>query len=235
MGPVRKADPTLFGSLNAILFPFNIMFGSSRKWQTGELICMSTKKLFIGCASNKAYDRFPVQGLWDAIRPTRSIASRSSGGGKRIAATLTQLGYPTKNALKAWYQEYEQRQDVSMGYARSRLKYSAEQKQIAVDHYQDHGRCIASTLKALGYPCKGTLTSWIDELSPETRKHLVSKGSGVVHSETFKNAAVIDLCMRAPLLSKNHKKLRRRKKQKKTEVYASSKSAKIVVVAGQGN
>jgi transposase-like protein len=116
---------------------------------------------------------------------------------KRIAATLTQLGYPTKNALKAWYQEYEQRQDVSMGYARSRLKYSAEQKQIAVDHYQDHGRCIASTLKALGYPCKGTLTSWIDELSPETRKHLVSKGSGVVHSETFKNAAVIDLCMRA--------------------------------------
>jgi hypothetical protein len=57
---------------------------------------------------------------------------------KRIAATLTQLGYPTKNALKTWYREYEQQQDVSMGYARSRLKYSEEQKQLAVDHYLDH-------------------------------------------------------------------------------------------------
>ena len=54
---------------------------------------------------------------------------------KRIAATIIQLGYPTKNALKTWYQEYEQRQDVSMGYARSRLKYSAKQKQFAVNHY----------------------------------------------------------------------------------------------------
>jgi transposase-like protein len=72
---------------------------------------------------------------------------------KRIAATLTQLGYPTKNALKTWYREYEQQQDVSMGYARSKLKYSKEQKQLAVDHYLDHDRCIASTLKTLGYPC----------------------------------------------------------------------------------
>ena len=27
---------------------------------------------------------------------------------KRIAATLKPLGYPTKNALKTWYREYEQ-------------------------------------------------------------------------------------------------------------------------------
>lgn len=60
----------------------------------------------------------------------------------------------------------------------------------------DHDRCIASTLKALGYPCRGTLTSWIGELAPETRKRLVSKGIRTVHSEAFKNAAVIDLCMR---------------------------------------
>ena len=45
---------------------------------------------------------------------------------KRIAATIIQLGYPTKNALKTWYREYEQRQDVSLGYARSRLKYSEQ-------------------------------------------------------------------------------------------------------------
>jgi len=115
---------------------------------------------------------------------------------KRIAATLTQLGYPTKNALKTWYREYEQQQDVSMGYARSRLKYSEEQKQLAVDHYLDHDRCIASTLKSLGYPCRGTLTGWISELFPNTRKPLTSKGIRTLHSEAFKNAAVIDLCMR---------------------------------------
>mgnify|MGYP001339380661 FL=1 len=29
--------------------------------------------------------------------------------GKRIGLTIRQLGYPTKNALKTWYREYEQR------------------------------------------------------------------------------------------------------------------------------
>lgn len=115
---------------------------------------------------------------------------------KRIAATITQLGYPTKNALKTWYREYEQRQDVSKGYVRSKQKYSEAQKKLAVDHYLDHDRCIAGTIKALGYPSRGLLTRWIDELSPETRKRLVSKGIRAVHSEAFKNAAVIDLCMR---------------------------------------
>ena len=83
-----------------------------------------------------------------------------------------------------------------MGYARSRLKYSAKQNQFAVDQYLDHGCCITGTIKALGYPCRDTLTNWIGELAPETRKRLVSKGIRAVHSEAFKNAAVIDLCMR---------------------------------------
>ena len=29
--------------------------------------------------------------------------------GKRVGLTLRQLGYPTKNALKHWHLEYEQR------------------------------------------------------------------------------------------------------------------------------
>ena len=61
---------------------------------------------------------------------------------KRISAAIIQLGYPTKDAFKAWYREYEQRQDVSTRYVRSRLKYSEKQKQLAVDHYLDQGRCI---------------------------------------------------------------------------------------------
>ena len=29
--------------------------------------------------------------------------------GKRTSPTIRQLGYPTKNALKGWYREYQQR------------------------------------------------------------------------------------------------------------------------------
>lgn len=71
--------------------------------------------------------------------------------GKRVRATIRQLGYPTKNALKGWHREYERRFDLPRGYARSKPKYSQEQKEVAVSHFLDHGRCIAFTIKALGY------------------------------------------------------------------------------------
>ena len=33
--------------------------------------------------------------------------------GKRVRATIRQLGYPTKNALKGWYREFELRLDLA--------------------------------------------------------------------------------------------------------------------------
>jgi putative transposase len=33
--------------------------------------------------------------------------------GKRVKATIRQLGYPTKNALKSWYREHERRGDLA--------------------------------------------------------------------------------------------------------------------------
>lgn len=36
--------------------------------------------------------------------------------GKRTVATIRQLGYPTKNALKGWHREYEQGHDLQVGY-----------------------------------------------------------------------------------------------------------------------
>lgn len=35
--------------------------------------------------------------------------------GKRVRATILQLGYPTKNALKGWHREYEKRHDLPAG------------------------------------------------------------------------------------------------------------------------
>jgi len=116
--------------------------------------------------------------------------------GKRVGPTIRQLGYPTKNALKSWYREYEQSRDVQVGYVRSRQKYSTEQKQAAVEHYLDHDRCIASTMKVLGYPGRATLTAWLDELHPEVRKRVVGRTAYMQHPLELKNAAVIELCTR---------------------------------------
>jgi putative transposase len=118
------------------------------------------------------------------------------GLGKRIGATIRHLGYPTKNALKAWYREYEHAHDLPLAYARSRPRFSDEQKRVAVEHYLKYDRCIAWTIRELGYPCRSTLTAWIDELHPETRKRVVGKARGVVRSAELKQAAVIELCTR---------------------------------------
>jgi len=116
--------------------------------------------------------------------------------GKRLRATLRQLGYPTKRSLVSWYREYEQSHDLQVGYARSVQKYSAEQMQVAVQHYLDHDRCIASTIRALGYPCRSVLTGWIDELHPEVRQRIVGRAPQVLHPWEIKSAAVIELCTR---------------------------------------
>ena len=116
--------------------------------------------------------------------------------GKRIGATLRQLGYPTKNALKSWHREFEQRQYLPAASVRSWQKYSDEHKQAAVEHYFNHDRCMTGTIKALGYPCRDTFAAWIDELHPEARYHVVGKAGAVLHSPEVKQAAVIELCTR---------------------------------------
>jgi hypothetical protein len=50
--------------------------------------------------------------------------------GKRIRATIRQLGYQTKDSLKAWYREYERCHDLRTGYVRAAPKYSAEQGRL---------------------------------------------------------------------------------------------------------
>lgn len=117
--------------------------------------------------------------------------------GKRMNATLRQLGYPTKNSLKDWYREFESRGDLSSGYIRAKPWYSEEQKRIAIEHYLSHGRCSVATRKALGYPCRATLSVWIDEYDPTARHRVVGQATTAIsRSEQQKRAAVIDLCSR---------------------------------------
>ncbi len=113
--------------------------------------------------------------------------------GKRIGLTIRQLGYPTKNALKTWYREYEQQPDLPAGYAR-RPRFSQTQKERAVEHYLAHGRCIAATIRSLGYPSRSLLSAWLQELHPQEITRVVGRSQEL--APEAKQSAVIALCMR---------------------------------------
>lgn len=72
--------------------------------------------------------------------------------GRRMSATLRQLGYPTKNSLKAWLAEFERNQDLRRGYQRIKRQYTDEQKQRAVDHYIEQGYCLSPHNPKPGLP-----------------------------------------------------------------------------------
>lgn len=115
--------------------------------------------------------------------------------GKRVKVTIRQLGYPTKNALKAWYREHERRGDLAKGFHRA-PKYSMAQQEAAVAHFLHHGRCIDFTRKALGYPCRSVLRSWIYERHPELCQRSVGRSRAVPSPLEVKQEAVIALCTR---------------------------------------
>ena len=81
--------------------------------------------------------------------------------GLRVRATIRQLGYPIKNALKGWYQHFLKYQDLSVSQAPRAPKYSLQQRQAAVAHYLVHYHCIAATIRVLGYTGRGTLSSCV--------------------------------------------------------------------------
>lgn len=113
--------------------------------------------------------------------------------GKRSGLTIRQLGFPTKNTLKDWYQEYERGLGLATGYARA-PRYSHAQKEVAVAHYLEHGRCFAATIKALGYPSRTLLPFWVQELHPQLHKRVVGRPRALTLA--MKQTAVIELCMR---------------------------------------
>lgn len=114
---------------------------------------------------------------------------------KSESAVIHELGYPSPKMLPKWHQELEQEKET--GIIRDRYRragmYSAEQKQVAVKHYLEHGRCLARTMRALGYPCKQLLSKWCEELAPGQYKR-----SSVAVQFTYeqKQDAVVALCSR---------------------------------------
>ena len=120
--------------------------------------------------------------------------------GKRVRPTIRQLGYPTKSSLKGWYNEYQRKLDLPMGYAGREPKFSQAQKAAAVEHYLTHDQCIAVTMRALGYPGRGTLTKWVREAFPEVRRAVVGRVGQRRYPESLKEAGGVELCTRTKLL-----------------------------------
>jgi transposase InsO family protein/transposase-like protein len=113
--------------------------------------------------------------------------------GRRVRLTIRQLGYPTKNALKSWHREFEQGHDLPTCYVR-RPRYSPAQRERAVQHYLENGRCLAATIGILGYPSTTLLSAWVRELHPQAVTRVV--GPFPQLAPAMKQAAVIALCMR---------------------------------------
>ena len=108
--------------------------------------------------------------------------------------TIAELGYPDYSSLRQWYADYIKEQETGIERPDNPyVKYTQEQKETAVDYYNNHGRSISRTIRALGYPSRVLLVKWIKEISPDTRK---LKRKPLQYSQEQKRQAVVDLCSR---------------------------------------
>ena len=115
---------------------------------------------------------------------------------KSPAAVRYELGYPTRNCLYRWYQEYIEHNNSFPEEKVRRSKYTLEQRKAAIDYYLTHGKSISGTIRALGYPGKSALCEWLNEdLADSDRKWFCKRNSSVVRcSQEQKDRAIIAYC-----------------------------------------
>ena len=112
-----------------------------------------------------------------------------------LTDTIRELGYPSQNMLRRWYREYLETGDLHKEYIKQ-PNFSPEQIVTAVEYYLEHGRSIARTCRALGYPSRDTLRGWIEEHAPGQKKASNNGGIVIKYSPEQKKNAVIELCVR---------------------------------------
>ena len=93
----------------------------------------------------------------------------------KAGAVIRELGYPDRHMLVKWFEEYESTGDLHQKILRSE-KYTEDQKQTALQFYQEHGRSITLTVNVLGYPGKTTFKRWLNEAFPDRKKYCVLGG-----------------------------------------------------------
>jgi len=109
--------------------------------------------------------------------------------GNGIALCLTKADHGSRELLESILTDEEDHVD----WLETQLETV---NQIGIEHYLAHDRCIAATMRALGYPCRGTLTKWMREAFPEARRAVVGSVGQRRYPESFKQSGVMELCTR---------------------------------------
>ena len=115
--------------------------------------------------------------------------------GHHAATVLRELGYPNSaQSLVNWYREFEQSGTLHGNY-QTALKYTQEQRAVAVKHYIEHGKCLSYTCREPGYPSHTLLKEWVLEAAPEHADSRCKTGSPMVKlNQQQKDQAVVELC-----------------------------------------
>lgn len=108
------------------------------------------------------------------------------------ASVIREIGYPCRVTLYAWHKEYLAN-GCDIPPMSNHRRYTEEQRRAAIDHFFEYGRCLARTMRALGYPSQELLAVWIDEL--ESDRRLKRSGTKRLPHED-KQRAVVDLTQR---------------------------------------
>lgn len=117
---------------------------------------------------------------------------------RHCAPVLRELGYPkNRHSILNWYKEFTASHDLHEQLVR-KTKYSMEQRQKAITYYLEHGKNISDTIKALGFPSRNLLRSWIREDVPDKilKKHSIPHHFLVHLTQKEKEQAVQDFCLR---------------------------------------
>lgn len=92
----------------------------------------------------------------------------------RSADVIRELGYPKCGyTLILWHSQLLAEGNLREKYTRNG-RYTVEEQHAAIQHYLGHGKNIAYTCRALGYPSRATLSKWVDEQGIERIRHCTS-------------------------------------------------------------
>lgn len=107
-----------------------------------------------------------------------------------------ELGYPAKTTLFNWYNEYKETGDLSKEFRKTPV-YSQGEKQKALDFYISNGENIIGTARALGYPCRATLSEWVKEKFPKREIRCSSRVSPTMCTQEQREQALVDFCSKS--------------------------------------
>lgn len=112
--------------------------------------------------------------------------------GKSPMAVIREIGYPCRATLCAWHEEYLT-SGCDIPLASNHRRYTEGQRMTALDHFFEHGRRLARTMRALGYPSRELPAAWTGELEPGRRP---KRSDTRRIPDEAKQKAVIDLVVR---------------------------------------